>query len=81
MRKEQLTSPYDLVANALDCDKQSLNEESCMLNHPKWDSLSHVSIIVAIETNYNMQIPDEEVMKYDNMKAIINLYNDLVSGQ
>ena len=77
MKKEQLTSPYDLVANALGCDRQTLNEESCMINHPKWDSLSHVSIIVAIETNYKMQIPDEDVMKYDTMKAIITLYNGL----
>ena len=79
MKKEQLTSPYDLVATALGCDKQTLTEDSCMVNHPKWESLSHVAVIMEIETAYNIEIPDEEVMNYDNMKAIIALYNKLAS--
>ena len=77
MKKEQLTSPYDLVATALGCEKHTLTEESCMVNHPKWESLSHVSVIMEIESAYNIEIADEDVMKYDNMKAIINLYNEL----
>jgi acyl carrier protein len=79
MKKEKLTSPYDLVARALECDKDSLNEESGILNHPKWESLTHVAVIVEIEQAYNMEIADQDVMRYDNMKSIIDLYNKLAA--
>lgn len=79
MKKEKLTAPFDLVAKALECSKDSLTEESAMVNHPKWDSLSHVCIIDAMETEYGVQIKDEEVMLFDNMKSIIRLYNRKIS--
>lgn len=72
-----LTSPYDLVAEALEATRESIDDESSMGEHPHWDSLNHVGIIVAIENHYGISIPDSEIMKYDNMKAIIALYEKL----
>lgn len=80
MKNDKLTNPYDLVASALECNKDTLSEDSCMVNHPKWESLSHVSIINALEIEYKISIPDEEVMKYDNMKAILALYYELTEA-
>lgn len=77
MKNNKLTNPYDLVSEALECTKESLNEESCMVNHPKWDSLTHICIINDIESKYKITIPDEDVMKYDTMKAIVDLYDKL----
>jgi citrate synthase len=81
MQKEKLTSPYDLVAKALECNKDTLNDDSAMVNHPKWDSLSHVTVIMALEKEYGIEISDEEVMKFDNMKAVVNLYQRLTAEQ
>jgi acyl carrier protein len=81
MQKEKLTSPFDLVSKALACEKDSLTENSAMANHPKWESLTHVSVIMGIEDAYEIEIPDEDVMKYDNMKTIIELYKKLASDQ
>lgn len=77
MPEKILTSPYDLVAEALQTDVASINDESSMSNHPKWDSLNHVDVIVAIEDKYSIAIPDKDVMKYTNMAAIITLYKEL----
>lgn len=70
-------SPYDLVAEAIDVPANTLNEDSAMGVTYNWESLNHLHVIVAIETNYGIRISNDEMMKYDNMKAIIKLYNEL----
>ena len=75
-----LRSPFDIVAQELDVKADTLNEDCCMGEHPNWDSRNHLSIIVALETNYGISIPDNEIMKYDNMRAIIGLYKKLSNG-
>src|ERR1700733_5391170 len=69
-----LRSPFDIVAEALEVRADTLTETSCMGEHPNWDSMNHISIIVALENSYEISIPNSEIMKYDNMKAIIELY-------
>lgn len=70
-------SPYDLVAKAIDLDPKFLDENSEMGVTPNWDSLNHMSVIVEIEENYGIEIPNDDIVKYANMKTIINLYNEL----
>ena len=72
-----LKSPYDLVSKAIDLDPKYLNENSEMGVTPNWDSLNHMSVIVEIEENYGIQIPNDEILKYGNIQAIIKLYNEL----
>ena len=76
MKEEILTSPYDLVATALDASRDSVNDLSAMGVHPNWDSINHLSVIVALETEYHITIPNNEIMKYDNMKTILELYEN-----
>lgn len=75
--KKIYKSPYDLVAEAINVSADTLNEDSAMGVTYNWDSLNHLHVIVAIETNYGIRISNDEMMKYDNLKAIINLYNEL----
>lgn len=75
-----LRSPFDIVAQELGVNADTLTEDSCMGEHPNWDSMNHVAIIVALENSYGISIPDVEIMKYDNMKAIIELYRKLSNG-
>lgn len=76
-----LRSPFDIVAQELNVQPDTLNENSCMGEHPNWDSMNHLAIIVALENSYGISIPDNEIMKYDNMKAIIGLYKKLSNGK
>lgn len=73
---EILTSPFDLVADALGAQRGSIKETDCMAQHPFWDSMRHLDIIIAIEKSYHICIPDTEIMKYDNIKAIIELWEE-----
>jgi acyl carrier protein len=74
--KKILTSPYDLVAGVLEIDKEELtsNKIAGMGETSNWDSLKQVMIINALEENYDMKIPNEDIEKYTTMEAIIGIY-------
>lgn len=76
---KQLKSPFEIVAEVLNIKIEELNKNSCMGITHNWDSLNHVGIISAIEETYGITINDNELMKYNNMAAIIDLYENLVS--
>lgn len=76
MRKG-LKSPYNLVAEVLGLKIEFLNENSAMGETPNWDSLNHIGIICKIENSYKITIPNEDIEKYETMKAIIKLYKKL----
>lgn len=59
---EQLeTKLVRIIAEALECDKTTIDKSSGLGKHPKWESLGQVSIIVGIEQAFNIEIKDEEI--------------------
>lgn len=74
----KLKDPYSIVASILKVPVESLNETSSMGEHPGWDSLNHICVIVEIEKEYNISIEDNLIMKYSKMGEIVELYNSLV---
>ena len=69
--------PFDVVADALGCPRESLSNESAMYRDHGWDSFGHVSIITAIEEACGINVGNDEVMKYTTMDAIIELFQHL----
>ena len=74
--KRILTSPFDIVSKALEINRDKINENSAMGETPNWDSLKQVVLIGELESSYGIQIPDEDIEKYETMKSIIQLYNE-----
>jgi acyl carrier protein len=72
--------PYDVVAEALGCSRQALSPESAMYRDHGWDSFGHVSVIFALEKAYGVRIDDASIEKYRTMKAIHQLYQQVVEG-
>lgn len=57
----------------------SLNEDSSSDNIESWDSLKHLNLILALEDEFNLEIPDEEVgnlMNYKLIKIVIEELNN-----
>ena len=73
----QLKLPFEIVSEVLDLKINELDNQSCMGITHNWDSLNHVGIICALETEYSIRISDNDLMKYNNMEAIINLYESI----
>lgn len=72
-----MKSPFDVVANALEISVEILNENSAIGETPNWDSLNHIVIIGELESNYGIQIPNEDIEKYVTMKGIIQLHKEM----
>lgn len=74
---KQLKPPFVIVAEVLNIKIEELNNNSSMGITHNWDSLNHVGIIAALEEAYGITINDNELMKYNNIVSIIELYESL----
>jgi len=69
-----LKSPFDLVADALGCSIDSLSDVSALNTHPMWDSLGHLSVMMALEEHYGVCIDDNGIRIHQSMAGIIQTY-------
>jgi len=65
--------PRNLIATALDCDPASLTEDSRLGHHPKWDSVGHLAVMLALEARYGIPLTDETIRRYESFAAIAEL--------
>lgn len=70
MEKELL----ELIASELNVNQVSI--ESSMKSEDNWDSLSHIGIIIAIEEKFKISIHEEDILKLNSVKSILNHLNN-----
>lgn len=78
---KMLKDPYLLIAEALEINVSELNEKSGYGDTPNWDSLGQLGVIDAIETNYAIEIANDDIERYLTMKSILVLHKQLSSSQ
>ena len=66
-----------LVAEALGCTEDSLNLDSRLGHHEKWDSLGQISIVATIESKYNIEIDENNIDKLFSISDICHFVDDL----
>ncbi|MFC4210394.1 acyl carrier protein [Pedobacter lithocola] len=64
------------VAIALECEPESLNLTSALGQHYNWDSFGHLSIMVALEQKYNIEITEENIVRLQSLNDIMNFLKD-----
>ncbi len=52
----------DLIAGTLGVPPEQITDASDMSNTRKWDSLRHVMLMTELETNYGIELSDQEMM-------------------
>ncbi|AAK81245.1 acyl carrier protein [Clostridium acetobutylicum] len=60
-----------VVSRTLKEKKERLSLTSSRKSLPKWDSLCHLQIILAVEKEFNINIPMKEVFSIDKIKDFI----------
>jgi len=45
-----------------------------------WDSLSHVNLIVAIETKFNIRFNQKELLTFKNVGDLLNCTKSKIAG-
>lgn len=66
-----------VIATMLNMDAASINEDSSMDNVSNWDSLRHMNLILALEEEFKVSIPDEDAGNITSYKLIKLVLNDL----
>lgn len=66
-----------VVATMLNVDVSTINEDSSMDNVPSWDSLRHMNLVLALEEEFKVTIPDEDAGNITSYKLIKLVLNDL----
>ncbi len=68
------------MAVVLKVEASSINEESSMDNINTWDSLGHMNLILALEDEFKILIPDEDAGNISSYKLIKFVLGELLDG-
>ncbi len=60
----------NVMSIVLKVDPQSLNESSNMDNVSEWDSLRHMNLILALEEEFSVSLPEEDVANLTSFKLL-----------
>lgn len=70
----ELIHPFELVAKAIGCSPEILSESSEMYRDFGWDSFGHLNVILALESEYGIQVDDVSIESYKTMREILKCY-------
>ena len=66
-----------IMAEVMEVDESSINQDTNPDNMPQWDSLSHVQILLAIEKEFNVTIsPEEGIENMNSFEDILNFLDE-----
>jgi acyl carrier protein len=67
----------EVVAHALEIDPARVTDDLDFDSAPEWDSVKHITLILALESEYGVAISDDEVVELTSYPAI----RDLIRSQ
>lgn len=65
---------HDVMATVLRVPAESIGPDSSMDTVPGWDSLRHLTLVLALEEEFGVYIPDEEagsITSYPLIKLVL----------
>jgi acyl carrier protein len=62
-----------VLLNALKLDDWEINDETTAAQVPRWDSLNHVNVILAVEKHFGVRFKTAEVLKLKNIGELQRL--------
>jgi acyl carrier protein len=74
--ENQKVKILEVMSSVFEVELTSLNEGSSIDNIENWDSIRHLNLILALEEEFNITIPDEEVGDLVNYKLIELIVNE-----
>ncbi len=66
-----------VMSAMLNVDVAAINEDPSMDNIPSWDSLRHMNLVLALEEEFKVTIPDEDAGNITSFKLIKLVLNEL----
>ena len=63
----------NIMATVFDIKVEEINEQTSVENCEQWDSLQHMSLLVAIEEEFSICLDDDEVLRMKDFTSIIDV--------
>lgn len=60
-----------ILAQLFSISEESINEDTSSDNVPKWSSLAHMSLVVALEEEFGVSFTDEQIIEMLNYPLIV----------
>lgn len=60
----------EVMSSVFEIDESALNEDSSIDNVENWDSIRHLNLILAIEDEFSITIPDDQVGDLVNFSLV-----------
>lgn len=70
-----------VMATMLKVEVSVIDADSSMDNMPNWDSLRHMNLVLALEEEFGVVIPDEDAGNITSYKLIKLVLEDLLKAQ
>ncbi len=67
----------EALKEALEMEDQEINFDDKFRDYDTWDSLSRLSLIAVLDSEFDIQIEDE---KFSKLETVRDLYNAVVSN-
>lgn len=77
---EIFTKVQDIVSKQLEKDKEEIKPESNFANDLGADSLDTVELVMALEEEFDIEIPDEQAEKISTVQAAVDYIEKQVSA-
>jgi acyl carrier protein len=70
-----------VMATVLKVDAVAIDSEASMDTIESWDSLRHMNLVLALEDEFKVTIPDEDAGNITSYKLIKLVLEDLLKGE
>jgi acyl carrier protein len=74
----EYTKIRQVMSAVFEVPLESITDDASSDNIENWDSLRHLNLILALEEEFGVSIPDEEVGNLVNYKIIELVINDIL---
>jgi len=69
-----------IMSIIFEIDVSQISNESSADNISSWDSLKHMNLIIALEEEFDIMIPDNEVGNMLSFELIFHIINDAMQN-
>ena len=68
----------EVISNVLGISIEEINDDSSPDNIEKWDSLSHINLVMALESEFRVKLSPEDAMDMLSVKLIRMILEDVL---
>jgi acyl carrier protein len=72
---------YSVISDVLNIPSESISEESSSDTIDSWSSLTHINLIVSIESEFNVQFSVEDTIDMLSVKLIRMILEDILPSR